>query len=152
MCHLSPIIPRFVTVLRPPSDRIPSAVRSDSVRRPIRFRSASDRIAFGVRSDCVRRPIGLRSVSYRIAFGVRCWVKTKQLFLNGAHPHFMGNNKGLYATMKSWRIALDYIVMFVINYSRTSSRSSGTTMRPLKCCAASRVYVSRRVASVFSSV
>ena len=37
-------------------------------------------------------------------------------------------------------------------YSRTSSRSSGTTMRPLKCCAASRVYVSRRVASVFSSV
>ena len=104
MCHLSPIIPRFVTVLRPPSDRIPSAARSDCVRRPIGLRSASDQIAFGVRSDCVRRPIGLRSVSYRIAFGVRCWVKTKQLFLNGAHPHFMGNNKGLYATMKRWRI------------------------------------------------
>ena len=82
MCHLSPIIPRFVTVLRPPSDWIPSAVRSDCVRRPIRLRSASD----------------------QIAFGVRCWVKTKQLFLNGAHPHFMGNNKGLYATMKRWRI------------------------------------------------
>ena len=41
--------------------KAPSAVRSDSVRRPIRFRSPSDRIPFVVRSDCVRRPIGLRS-------------------------------------------------------------------------------------------
>ena len=43
-------------VRRPPSDRIPSAVRSDSVRRPIRFRPPSDRIPFAVRSDSERRP------------------------------------------------------------------------------------------------
>ena len=42
---------------RPPSDQIPSAVRSDSVRRPIRFRSPPDRIPFAVRSDSVRCPM-----------------------------------------------------------------------------------------------
>ncbi len=31
-----------------------SAARSDCVRRPIRLRPPSDRIAFAVRSDCVR--------------------------------------------------------------------------------------------------
>ena len=40
---------------RPPSDQIPSAARSDSVRSPIRFRSPSDQIPFAVRSDSVRR-------------------------------------------------------------------------------------------------
>ena len=39
--------------------RVAFGVQSDSVRRPIGFRSVSDRIAFGVQSDCVRRPIGL---------------------------------------------------------------------------------------------
>ena len=34
---------------RPPSDRVPSAVRSDSVRRPIGFRSPSDWIPFAAR-------------------------------------------------------------------------------------------------------
>ena len=34
---------------RPPSDRIPSAVQSDSVRRPIGLRPPSDRIASAVR-------------------------------------------------------------------------------------------------------
>ena len=48
---------RFVIVLRPPSDRIPSAVQSVCVRRPIGFRSPSDRIPFAVRSDSVRRPM-----------------------------------------------------------------------------------------------
>ena len=37
------------------------AVRSDSVRRPIRFRSPSDQIPFAVQSDSVRRPIGFRT-------------------------------------------------------------------------------------------
>ena len=46
---------------RPPSNRIPSAVRSDSVRRPIGLRSPSNRIPSAVRSDSVRRPIGFRS-------------------------------------------------------------------------------------------
>ena len=32
------------------------AVRSDSVRRPIRFRTPSDQIPYAVRSDSVRRP------------------------------------------------------------------------------------------------
>ena len=47
------------------------AVRSDSVRRPIGFRSPSDRIPFGVRSDSVRRPIRFRPPSDRIPSAVR---------------------------------------------------------------------------------
>ena len=39
----------------------PSAAQSDSVRRPIRFRSPPDQIPFAARSDSVRRPIGFRS-------------------------------------------------------------------------------------------
>ena len=38
-----------------------SAVQSDSVRRPIGFRSPSNRIPYAVRSDSVRRPIGFRT-------------------------------------------------------------------------------------------
>ena len=45
---------RFVIVLRTPRDRIPSAVRSDSVRRPIRFRPPSDQIASAVRRLMLR--------------------------------------------------------------------------------------------------
>ena len=52
--------------LRPPSDQIASAVRSDCVRRPIGLRSPPDRIAFAVRSDCVRHPVRLRPPSIRI--------------------------------------------------------------------------------------
>ena len=37
--------------------KVPFAVRSDSVRRPIGFRPPPDQIAFGVRSDCVRCPM-----------------------------------------------------------------------------------------------
>ena len=40
---------RFVIVLRTPPDQIASAARSDSVRRPIRFRPPSNQIAFAVR-------------------------------------------------------------------------------------------------------
>ena len=39
----------FLTVTRTPPDRIPFAIRSDSVRRPIGFRSPSDQIPFGAR-------------------------------------------------------------------------------------------------------
>ena len=38
-----------------------SAVQSDSVRRPIGFRSPSDQIPYAVQSDSVRRPIGFRT-------------------------------------------------------------------------------------------
>jgi hypothetical protein len=38
-------------------ERIASAARSDSVRRPIGFRPPPDQIASAVRSDCVRRPM-----------------------------------------------------------------------------------------------
>ena len=48
---------RFVIVLSSPSDRIPFAARSDSVRRPIGFRSPSNQIPFAVRSDSVRCPM-----------------------------------------------------------------------------------------------
>ena len=54
---------RFVIVLRTPPNQIPSAVRSDSVRRPIRFRPPSDQIPSAVQSDSVRRPIRLRPPS-----------------------------------------------------------------------------------------
>ena len=56
---------------RSPSDRIPSAVRSDSVRCPIGFRPPSNRIPFAVQSDSVRRPIRFRSPSDRIPFAVQ---------------------------------------------------------------------------------
>ena len=52
---------RFVIVLRTPPDRIASAARSDSVRRPIGFRTPSDQIPSAARSDSVRRPIRLRT-------------------------------------------------------------------------------------------
>ena len=37
------------------------AVQSDSVRRPIGFRTPSNQIPFAVQSDSVRRPIGFRT-------------------------------------------------------------------------------------------
>ena len=46
-----------------------SAVQSDSVRRPIGFRSPPDQIPYAVRSDSVRRPIGFRPPSDRIPYG-----------------------------------------------------------------------------------
>ena len=44
---------RLRVVLRSPSDRIPSAVRSDSVRRPIGFRPPSNQIASAARWQCL---------------------------------------------------------------------------------------------------
>ena len=52
----------FVIVFRPPSNRIPSAARSDSVRRPIRFRPPPDRIPSAVQSDSVRRPTHIPNI------------------------------------------------------------------------------------------
>ena len=56
-----------------------SAVRSDSVRRPIGFRPPSDRFPSAVRSDSVRRPMGFRPPSVE-----KCWEKRcKNVVLNG---------------------------------------------------------------------
>ena len=44
---------------------------SDSVRRPIRFRSSPDRIPFATRSDSVRCPIGRRSVHDDISYSYK---------------------------------------------------------------------------------
>ena len=44
---------RLRVLLRPPSDRIPSAIRSDSVRRPIGFRPPSDQIPSAARWQCL---------------------------------------------------------------------------------------------------
>ena len=64
---------------RPPSDRIPFAVRSVRVRRPIGFRPQSDWIPSAVRSDSVRSPIGFRPPSVE-----KCWEKRcKNVVLNG---------------------------------------------------------------------
>ena len=46
---------RLRVVLRPPPDQIPYAVRSVSVRRPIRFRSPSDRIPSAVRGKSLKK-------------------------------------------------------------------------------------------------
>ena len=48
-CDMSLFCLQYVIGHRTPSDQIPSAVRSDSVRRPIGFRSLPDRIPFAVR-------------------------------------------------------------------------------------------------------
>ena len=48
------------------------AIQSDSVRRPIGFRSPSDRIPYAVRLDSVRRPIGFRPPS-----GGKCTKKDR---------------------------------------------------------------------------
>ena len=46
---ISGVYPASVCVIvsRTVSDRVPFAARSDSVRRPIRFRTPSDQIPFG---------------------------------------------------------------------------------------------------------
>ena len=59
LCKIIKFICRFFGF----SHRAPYAARSDSVRRPIGFRSPSDQIASAVRSDCVRCPIRLRPLS-----------------------------------------------------------------------------------------
>ena len=72
LVHLRQVHPLSV----PP---LASAVQSDSVRRPIGFRSPSDRFPSAVRSDSVRRPIGFRPPSVE-----KCWEKRcKNVVLNG---------------------------------------------------------------------
>ena len=44
---------------------------SDSVRRPIRFRTPSDQIPSAARSDSVRRPIGFRTLSDEISYSYK---------------------------------------------------------------------------------
>ena len=56
MLHTMVVRVRRPIGFRPPSDQIPSAVRSDCVRRPIGLRPPSNRIPSAVRSDSVRRP------------------------------------------------------------------------------------------------
>ena len=56
---------------------------SFSVRRPIGLRPPSDQIASAARSDCVRRPIGFRSPSDRIPSAVRRKSQKKASYLNG---------------------------------------------------------------------
>ena len=52
LCKIIKFICRFFGFLH----RAPSAVQSDSVRRPIGLRPPSNRIPFAARSDCVRSP------------------------------------------------------------------------------------------------
>ena len=55
------------------SDYTASAIQSDSVRHPIRFRPPPDQIASAVRLDSVRHPIGFRSPSDQIPFAVQSY-------------------------------------------------------------------------------
>ena len=56
---------RLRVVLRSPSDRIPSATRSDSVRRPIRFRSPPDQIPSAARWKSLIKKLALRCLLQR---------------------------------------------------------------------------------------
>ena len=44
---------------------------SDSVRRPIRFRTPPNQIPYATQSDSVRRPIGRRSVHDDISYSYK---------------------------------------------------------------------------------
>ena len=55
-----------------------SAVRSDSVRRPIGFRPPSDQIPSAVRSDSVRRPIRFRPPSDASTSQRGCLIDNKK--------------------------------------------------------------------------
>ena len=44
---------------------------SDSVRRPIRFRTPSNQISYAVQSDSVRRPIRFRPLSDEISYSYK---------------------------------------------------------------------------------
>ena len=44
---------------------------SDSVRRPIRFRTPPNQIPYAARSDSVRRPIGFRPQPDQIPYAIR---------------------------------------------------------------------------------
>ena len=46
---------RLRVVFRPPSDQIPSAAQSDSVRRPIRLRPPPDQISFAARWKSLKK-------------------------------------------------------------------------------------------------
>ena len=55
---------RFVIVLRPPSDQIASAARSDSVRRPIGLRPPPDQIPSAVRRLMLRDRACVTTIIY----------------------------------------------------------------------------------------
>jgi len=52
--------------------RCASAVQSDSVRHPIRFRPPPDQIPSATQSDSVRRPIRFHRCPHRGCSGLRC--------------------------------------------------------------------------------
>ena len=55
---------RLVIVLRTPSNQIASAVRSDCVRRPIRFRPPSNQIASAARRLMIRDRACVTTIIY----------------------------------------------------------------------------------------
>ena len=71
----------FIIYNRSFSRRIPSAVQSGCVRRPIGFRPPSDQIPSAIRSDCVRRRwLIIGSTPYRICMLSVC-LSNLTLFL-----------------------------------------------------------------------
>ena len=56
-CDMSLFCLRYVVVQPAIFHRSPNAIRTDTVRRPIRLRPPSDWIPYAARSDSVRRPI-----------------------------------------------------------------------------------------------
>ena len=57
VCEMSLFCLRNVVVQPAIFHRSPNAIRTDTVRRPIRLRTPPDQIAFAVRSDGVRSPM-----------------------------------------------------------------------------------------------
>ena len=68
---------------RPPPNRIPFAVQSDSVRRPIRFRTPSDQIPYAVQSDSVRVTMTFHEVITANIRQAERHIATAQYFFTG---------------------------------------------------------------------
>ena len=65
MLSTNTLITMFNKHFRTPKHHV---LLSDSVRRPIRFRTPPDQIPYATRSDSVRHPIGRRSVHDDISY------------------------------------------------------------------------------------
>ena len=68
MLSTNTLITMFNKHFRTPKHHV---LLSDSVRRPIRFRTPPDQIPYATRSDSVRRPIGFRPLPDEISYSYK---------------------------------------------------------------------------------
>ena len=80
----------FVIVSRPPSNRIPSAARLDSVRRPIGFRPPSNQIPSAAQSDSVRRPTHIPNIFITHSQYIHHNLQTLTKHIHAIYTHIFG--------------------------------------------------------------